>query len=487
MRKNNLYLGPSRRERQLRHYLLAILFSAINFSPQLAIAQSDHGNSNGAIPSARWGHVMAYDPVRDKILLFGGAPTRTEMLDDTWEWEGSKWQKLHVSGPTPRAYAAMAFDAKRKKIVLHGGRNSERVSLSDTWEWDGNRWQQVATAGPSGRDHHAIVFDEARGMIILFGGYGESKVHGDTWQWDGRVWRQVNSQGPPPRAAFDMAYDADKRTIILYGGLWLGGLYADIWEWDGKTWTALAAPYANATLDHHVAAYDAKRQQYLIFGGKNYRFTAMGRTSILQNGQIKEIARDGPAPRYNTAMVYDSRRELMIVFGGRIRDGEEFIAYGDTWIWNGAKWREAIKDESKSRREENLKAEVLNAVAQFSAAFLEADAEKLNLLLAPDYRHTNTDGSVVSRERWLEWIRSRREKIASGELTIEKYENEEVEVTLLSPAIAVATGRNIASGVDSGKPFRTESRFTHVWAKQNDKWQRSVFHDSRITAWNTQQ
>jgi len=341
--KNNLYPKLSRREKRFGRLLLAIFFSTIVLSCQLAIAQIDHGNSNGAIPSARWGHVMAYDPIRDKILLFGGAPTRTEMLDDTWEWDGSTWRKLYVSGPTPRAYAAMAFDNKRKKIVLHGGRNSERVSLSDTWEWDGNRWQQVATTGPSGRDHHAIVFDEVRSVIVLFGGYGDSKVHGDTWQWDGRAWSQINSQGPPPRAAFDMAYDADKRTTILYGGLWLGGLYADIWEWDGKTWTALAAPYANPTLDHHVAAYDAKRQQYLIFGGKNYRFTAMGRTSILQNGQIKEIASDGPTPRYNTAMVYDSKREQMLLFGGRIRDGEDFIAYGDTWIWNGAKWHEAIK------------------------------------------------------------------------------------------------------------------------------------------------
>jgi hypothetical protein len=284
-----------------------------------------------------------------------------------------------------------------------------------------------------------------------------------------------------------MAYDAGKRTTILYGGLWLGGLYADIWEWDGKTWSALSAPYANPTLDHHVAAYDAKRQQYLIFGGKNYRFTAMGRTSILQNGQIKEIANDGPASRYNTAMVFDSKREQMVLFGGRIRDGEDFNAYGDMWIWNGANWREAIKDESKSRREENLKAEVMNATAQFSAAFRDADAEKLNLLLATDYRHTNTDGSVVSRERWLEWIKSRRGKITSGELKIEKYENEDVEVTLLSSTAAVATGRNLASGVDNGKPFRIEIRFTHVWAKQNNKWQRTAFHDSRIIERNTQQ
>jgi hypothetical protein len=108
--KSNLKSKLSCRETRFDHLLILILLFAISLGSQHIMAQSDHGNSNGAILSARWGHVMAYDPVRDEILLFGGAPMRTEMLDDTWEWDGSKWQKLHVSGPTPRAYAAMAFD-----------------------------------------------------------------------------------------------------------------------------------------------------------------------------------------------------------------------------------------------------------------------------------------------------------------------------------------------------------------------------------------
>jgi ketosteroid isomerase-like protein len=225
----------------------------------------------------------------------------------------------------------------------------------------------------------------------------------------------------------------------------------------------------------------------LIFGGKNYRFTAMGRTSILHGGQIQEINAEGPAPRYNTEMVYDSKRGQMVLFGGRIRDGENFIAYGDMWIWDGTKWHVAMEAEGESLREEKLKREVLSAIEQFSAAFAEADVEKLNLLLAPDYRHTNSDGSVVSRERWLEWIKSRREKITSRELVLEKYQNEAVEVVLLSSAVAAATGRNLAVGVDSGRPFRNEIRFTHVWTKENNKWRRTVFHDSRITERNTHQ
>ncbi len=327
----------------LRVVCTTLLFSVVTLlSPSTGVIDTP---ADSASPRARWGHAMAYDSTRDSVVLFGGAVSRTEMLGDTWVWDGTSWRSVDVPGPSPRAYAAMTFDSRRGKVILHGGRDEERNSLSDTWEWDGWRWRQAATEGPPGRDHHAIVFDEARGVTILFGGYGNARVYGDTWQWDGETWTLLHPGGPPPRAAFDMAFDAEKHTIILYGGLWLGGLYADLWQWDGRTWTILADPYANPTRDHHTAAYDVERRQYLIFGGKNYRFTALGSLFELQGGRLVEMAREGPSPRYNSAMVYDSKGNHMVVFGGRVRNGDTFIAMSDTWIWNGSAWTEVTPGE----------------------------------------------------------------------------------------------------------------------------------------------
>jgi len=135
-----------------------------------------------------------------------------------------------------------------------------------------------------------------------------------------------------------MAYDAKRQHIMLYGGLWLGGLYADLWAWDGRGWQSLSEPYANPTLDHHAAAYDVARGQLLLFGGKNYRFTALGALFEVSGAVLTDLEIAGPSPRYNTALVYDSRREQMVVFGGRLRHGDDFIAYGDTWIWDGTAW-----------------------------------------------------------------------------------------------------------------------------------------------------
>jgi hypothetical protein len=34
----------------------------------------------------------------------------------------------------------MGYDPVRKRIVLYGGFDSGRKNLADTWEWDGQGW-----------------------------------------------------------------------------------------------------------------------------------------------------------------------------------------------------------------------------------------------------------------------------------------------------------------------------------------------------------
>ena len=41
--------------------------------------------------STRSKHRMTYDPVRDRVVLFGGKRNEAN-LGDTWEWDGRRWQ-----------------------------------------------------------------------------------------------------------------------------------------------------------------------------------------------------------------------------------------------------------------------------------------------------------------------------------------------------------------------------------------------------------
>ncbi len=43
-------------------------------------------------PKSRMGHIMVYDPIRKRLVLFGGGKEQI-FFNDTWEWDGKNWKK----------------------------------------------------------------------------------------------------------------------------------------------------------------------------------------------------------------------------------------------------------------------------------------------------------------------------------------------------------------------------------------------------------
>jgi ketosteroid isomerase-like protein len=118
------------------------------------------------------------------------------------------------------------------------------------------------------------------------------------------------------------------------------------------------------------------------------------------------------------------------------------------------------------------------ALGAFNAAFLRADEQALDTLLADDYVHTNGGtGSVLDKARWLEYIRARRAELASGRLRVERYESSEVTIRWHDDA-AVVSSQVVSNGSRDGKPFATRLRVTQVWVRSGGQWRRAAFHDS---------
>lgn len=98
-------------------------------------------------PSPRDHHAMAYDPDRKRIVLFGGFDGT--YLDDTWEYDGIAWMKREVKGPDARGgKPGMVYDKKNKRMVLFGGGVGGGTDLvpkamNDTWSWDGKKWEVI--------------------------------------------------------------------------------------------------------------------------------------------------------------------------------------------------------------------------------------------------------------------------------------------------------------------------------------------------------
>jgi hypothetical protein len=88
-----------------------------------------------------FGYDMVYDLGRSKTVLFGGESGSREVPH--WEFDGKDWYQV-ISDVTPsgRLFHAMAYDEVREVIVLFGGMNSAGTLLNDIWEYDGNTWIQ---------------------------------------------------------------------------------------------------------------------------------------------------------------------------------------------------------------------------------------------------------------------------------------------------------------------------------------------------------
>lgn len=228
-------------------------------------------------PAPRLSPAMDYDPGGQVCVLFGGGGVSGNItaapLGDTWQWDGSDWTQVSESGPAARFGHAVAFDSGRNRLVLFGGQPNSGGStyLSDTWEFDGANWTQQEDTGPSPRTAHTMAYDGV-GRVILFGGNNANQVFDDTWAWNGQDWIQIAEFGPSARTSCAMAGAIG--NLVLYGGLGTSvatlalATSADTWEFDGKLWTQRQdigpGPLMEASM-----AFDSARATVVLFGGQN--------------------------------------------------------------------------------------------------------------------------------------------------------------------------------------------------------------------------
>jgi hypothetical protein len=196
----------------------------------------------GPRPSARRSAVMVYDPVRHRLILFGGSDPMGQSLGDTWEFDGTAWtQATPIVSPPARQSSAMVFVTTRGKPLLYGGAGA--VTYDDTWEYDAaaSTWSPLSLpTKPSSRAGHMMAYDPGRNVVVLFGGSsGFLSTRNDTWELGLFGWLDRTMAGPPGRNGGVMAYSDTRDKMVLFGGT-SGGEASDTWEYDGAAWTQVA-------------------------------------------------------------------------------------------------------------------------------------------------------------------------------------------------------------------------------------------------------
>ena len=217
---------------------------------------------------------MAYDSVRQQIVLFGGYSGTFDDLNDTWVWDGTNWtQKLPTSNPAPRDSHGMVFDAAHGQTVMFGG-SEHGADVNDTWTWDGTNWTPKSpVTSPTFRDSFGLVYDSAHSQVVLFGGAQLTEFGlNDTWVWNGTNWTQLTpATSPPGRGNLAMVYDSARSVVVMFGGESYaeeGTPLGDTWLFDGTTWTQFTAPTSPPARIYPAMAYDALHSQTLLFSGE---------------------------------------------------------------------------------------------------------------------------------------------------------------------------------------------------------------------------
>lgn len=156
-------------------------------------------------PPGRYFHAMAYDAKRKRVVMYGGQTSPSTLLQDTWEWDGTAWTDVSTpgAGPQPRTQASLVYDPLLERVVLFGGAGPDGRATDELWSWSGTSWDPLPQApGPNGRQAHGVAWDAARArMVVTYGVTRDATGYftlPDTWEWDGATWSAVIGAGAPP-------------------------------------------------------------------------------------------------------------------------------------------------------------------------------------------------------------------------------------------------------------------------------------------------
>lgn len=149
-------------------------------------------------------------------------------------------------------------------------------------------------------------------------------------------WRLVS---PGPRSSHAMAYDSNRNRVIVFGGIAeripSGPVYFDdTLEWDGNVWQRRNVEDAPGPRMQHAMVFDSARGHVLLFGGYRETQQHYSDTWAWDGATWTRVANTGPSPRYGHAMAYDIARQRVVLFGGHALG----TASRETWEWDGSMW-----------------------------------------------------------------------------------------------------------------------------------------------------
>ena len=287
-------------------------------------------------PTRRQRSVMVYDSADDDVVMFGGTDESFTDLNETWLWDGSEWTEASpIFSPAARTNHCM-IDSSFGLLLFGGSVNYNNVN--DLWTWNGSNWSPVVTPhSPEPLLEPACTFDSARNKLVV---YGASTVTGnyvrETWEYDGNDWTQITTAHVPTSIAGQaLAFDPTRNRTVMAGG---NAASDEIWEYDGTDWTQFFA-----TGDFSISSiqatmvWDPVRLKITIFDGSGYNSPGVSNVMTWDGTSLVTVPTATTVPtRDRAAVAYDAARNEVVVFGGVEIDFNNLR--GDTWTLDANDW-----------------------------------------------------------------------------------------------------------------------------------------------------
>jgi hypothetical protein len=293
----------------------------------------------GAAPGPRTAAALIVDPVRHRLLLFGGlvgpGPGGANAVSsDLWQLplDGPPaWSPVPFSGtpPSARLGHAAVYDPARDRMIVFGGDTGGQSASADAWALtlSGTPTWSALAACPAAQLHPEAVYDPVRDRIVVlsdrhFGGTN------DVWALSlgSDAWSMLPAGANPPMPGRDLAsvvYDPDGDRLLVYGGF-DSGTYSDrsdLWAYalnGASGWTQLTLPGDSpGPRENTPGVYDAARHRMVVaWGGADRQAWALPLAPMTSWTRVTLDDPVRPAPRFLHQAVYDAPRHRMVLSGG---------------------------------------------------------------------------------------------------------------------------------------------------------------------------
>ena len=305
----------------------------------------------GPTPPPCWGASAVYDSLRDRAILFGGSASAGHSYNDSWALslgDAPQWSQILPEGQLPavREDHVAILDPIRDRMVVFGGysQDSSRI-LGDTWMLSlagTPAWVRLAPTGaaPGPRDADAAVYDPWGDRMILFGSdnttWALSLAGAPTWD---SIY--VTTPRPTARLAHCAVLDPVQRRMIVHGGslanAWATKL-SDTWAFqlDGSPgWVPLATSGDSFAVMQQAAIYSPERGSLIEFGG-NTRDQAnacheLDLGTLVWSSVLPAAPDSYPLRRAGSFLTVDEATGRLLLYGGGFGD-----CLGDLWAFDRA-------------------------------------------------------------------------------------------------------------------------------------------------------